>query len=384
MFQNTSLLTCKALPLARRRSAYSRVGYADASRRRQRRCDSRSRAFSLVEIMVAVSILALLLIVTFTIVNQTGRVWRSTTAMTGAFRESRAAFESITRRLSQATLNPYFDYVNSNGQTRPEVGASFVPARYERQSELHFVTGAATKLLGASPSGISYHGHGMFFQAPLGFSDKPSTGDAQLVNLLNATGFFVQRSDDSNWRPKFLDSASIPSRTRYRLMQFVQSTEQLSIYANPSITSINQYNWFRNALNTVPAPARPIAENVLLLVFTPLEPGGAEDTLTSDYEYNSKSYLFNPSGAKEKLMRNQLPPAVRVTMVALDETSASRMEDKYPGAPPAYLSKPTLFSNTATFQADLDSVVAGLVDDKLTHRVFSTAVVIRQSKFSKS
>lgn len=339
--------------------------------------------FSLLEILVAVSILAMLLLLTTSILNHTGNVWRSTTALTSAFREGRSAFESITRRLSQATLNPYFDFVDATGQNSAAAGPNFVPQRFERQSELHFVSGQASRLLSdvPSPAGSYRNGHGMFFQAPLGFSDQPPTGSAQLVNLLNATGYFVQYGDDSSWRPSFLTGRNVPLKSRYRLMQMMQGTESLRIYSQ-ALTETNRLEWIRQSLRDSPALARPVAENMILTVFMPLDPGGAQTRLTADYEYDSKAYLSENPVSKQ--FQNQLPPAVGVTMIAIDEVSAIRLEALYPGGTFPQLQPGTSFTDTASYEDDLANLKTALSDAKLNFRVFSTNVVIRQSKFSKN
>ncbi len=290
-----------------------------------------SRAFTLVELLVSMALLAILMLVTATIVNHTRGVWQQTTGKIAAFRESRAGFESLTRRLSQASLNTYFDYVDGNNKTPKEVeetGGVFTPDQYLRQSELHLVTGQASNLVPAS-AGKIHPGHGTFFQAPLGFSSTPAAGDADLANLLNAVGYYVEYGSDDAWRPSFL-SGIIPPKNRYRLMQMLQSSERLGIYAN-SFTETNRFDWFRNPLANATSPARPVAENIVMAIVWPRRAENDPGTpLTTDYTFDTKAYL---SGANQ-VSRNQLPPYVQVTLVALDEPSAARLEEKYGGSAP--------------------------------------------------
>ena len=77
----------------------------------------RHRGFTLVELLVSTAILAIILLVIFSITQQTGRVWKSSQAKIEAFQGARAAFESITRKLGQATLNGYYDYFDGSGRT---------------------------------------------------------------------------------------------------------------------------------------------------------------------------------------------------------------------------------------------------------------------------
>ena len=81
-------------------------------------------AFTLVELMVSVVIVMLLMLLLLTITDATRKTWVTTTARAEQFRGARAGFESMTRRLSQATLNTYWDYFDASGAARtPEKGA---------------------------------------------------------------------------------------------------------------------------------------------------------------------------------------------------------------------------------------------------------------------
>lgn len=341
------------------------------------------------------AVLALVLVVTASIVNETRKVWVSTMGMTSSFREARAAFEAMSRRISQATLNTYLDYTDASGLSRAQAGAGFEPDQYSRQSELHFVAGQADDLLnGVStiPSDALLPGNALFFQAPLGFADSPPTGGApQLVNLLNAVGYFVQYSDDSQWMPSFLKSKLTPKK-RFRLMQMIQDSEKLRIYDTP-LTLANRFNWFRDSLSANPVLARPVAENIVALVIWPraaeelVNDSSSSDSvppLTTDFGYDTKEYLAGGS-TRATLSRNQLPPQVQITLVALDEVSAERLE-RLPESEKGLLAPGQLFTSSApasSLKDDLDTLVDFLNSKGLRYHVFTTSVTIRQAKFSK-
>src|ERR1043165_3679421 len=99
--------------------------------------ESRPPAFTLIEVMVSTSLLAILLMILLGIVNQTSATWRYSVSKVEQFRGARQAFESMTRRLSQATLNTYWDY--DPPPPKP-------PLKYIRQSDLRFVSGSAQVL----------------------------------------------------------------------------------------------------------------------------------------------------------------------------------------------------------------------------------------------
>ncbi len=70
----------------------------------------KSGAFTIIELLVSMSIVMILLVVLFQMVGQTSSIWKYTNAKAEQFRGARTAFEAITRQLSQATLNTYWDY----------------------------------------------------------------------------------------------------------------------------------------------------------------------------------------------------------------------------------------------------------------------------------
>ncbi|MFN5961522.1 MAG: prepilin-type N-terminal cleavage/methylation domain-containing protein [Verrucomicrobiota bacterium] len=71
---------------------------------------TRSRGFSLMELMVSTAVLSLLLVMVFQMLNGMQLSWKRTKQVVGEFKEARQAFEDITRRVGQATLNAYMSY----------------------------------------------------------------------------------------------------------------------------------------------------------------------------------------------------------------------------------------------------------------------------------
>ena len=247
-----------------------------------------------------------------------------------------------------------------------------------RQSELHFVTGQAADLI-PSNSGSVLPGQAIFFQAMLGYSATPSTGEAPLTNLLNALGFYVEYGSDNAYRPSFLGSA-VATRNRYRLMQMTQSTESLSIYEQP-LSPSNRFDWFREPITASATISRPIGENILIALFWPRRSEYDDPSappLTTNFAYDTKAYLAGNNEAS----RNQLPPFVQIVIVAIDEPSAVRLEDNFPGGGAPLLQPGALFTTESQYQDDLEKLVAFLQDERLNYRVFSTNVLIRQAKFS--
>jgi uncharacterized protein (TIGR02599 family) len=342
-----------------------------------------TRAFSILELLVSMLILSVLVIVVSITVDQTGKIWRKTTGKIGAFQEARVAFESITRKLSQAMLNTYWDY-------DPPISLTSEPEQYVRESELHYLQGQSAGLLAGltmNQAPIKTNSHAVFFQAPLGYSNFDPNKPA-LEGLLNASGFFVAHGTDKPWRPAFLKNASNPpERFRYRLMELWQPTEHLGIYqysrsqleADPT----RRADWYRSPIASASSAARPLAENIIALVLTPQRsPGDPGPTLTSNYDYDTKLYLASPADPLALLSRNQMPPLVRVTMVALDEDSARRLEEEY-GATAPLLQPGALFTNPAEYDKDMSELTDFLNSKRFNYRVMTTSVAIRQAKWSE-
>ncbi|HSI87311.1 MAG TPA: Verru_Chthon cassette protein C [Candidatus Methylacidiphilales bacterium] len=336
------------------------------------RSRSRLRGFSLVEVMVSMAILSMLLTVLLVILNQTSTTWRYTSGKIKQFRAARDAYESITRRLNQATLNTFWDYDNPNN-----------PTVYQRQSELRFLSGPMANIGGTAPSGKSWATHGIFFQAPLGFtaSSSSATPDASgLENLLNTWGYFVEFGDDAAVRPPF---HTAPMRYRYRLCEYMQPSNQLQLYkytsGNPAY---NGRQWFQDGLGATDRPVHSVADNVIALVMIPklsVQDDSTQTmlapTLIYDSTTSSSIAAINP--------KHQLPPVVEVTMVAIDEASAIRLAQ---GSTAPDVGLTGLFTSgpgaAAKFRTDLETLQARLTEKHINFRVFTSDVVIRGARWS--
>lgn len=352
----------------------------------------RSRAFTIVELMASTLLLTLLMIACISALDSVRRSVTGVHNKTQQFREARQAFELITKTLSQATLNPYWDYyykATSSNEAPP--GTVTTPNAYIRFSELQFQTGPATTLLGGKATPASTPGHATFFQAPLGLTHDP----IGLGGLLNARGYAVQFGDDNTNRPPFLTDYSIPVRYRYRLVEYRPPSEQAvplqgnTIYTHPT-------DWFRQDLDQT---VRTVAENIILLVLSPRV--SAEAALATkkpahwiapNYTYNSLD-VNNATPAVEKVTvdaagnatqgtQHLLPPLVVVTMVALDETSAAKWAQEYNQSPVDYLAQAHApFTDATAYDADLASLEAWLNQKRLNYTVLSSTVALRNARW---
>ncbi|MDQ3623942.1 MAG: prepilin-type N-terminal cleavage/methylation domain-containing protein, partial [Verrucomicrobiota bacterium] len=151
-------------------------------------------AFTLIELLVSLAVIALLSLVLISITGQSSDVWRQARSKIDQFRGARDGFESITRRLSQATLNTYLDYYDNKGRRRTQANVkTFAPTSYGRYSELRFVSGPAEQLL--EEATVPRPTHAVFFQAPLGFVEDFAEFRG-LDNLINTWGYFLEFNSD--------------------------------------------------------------------------------------------------------------------------------------------------------------------------------------------
>lgn len=335
--------------------------------------------FTLVELLVAAGILSLLVALLLNMVSQTSKTWKATSGKIEQFRGARDAFDSVTRRVSQATLNSYLDYDNPTN-----------PTAYVRKSELRFLSGPATNILGALATNMT--SMAIFFQAPNGFSTNSS--NSILQNALNTWGYFIEYAADTNSRPGFLPTGTPAPRYRYRLMELMEPTESLSIYNYTSGLTNSNYtgiDWIANSLGTTSnRPAHVVAENVIAMILLPkISPndqtnGIGAHSLAPNYIYDSSTNLNVALAYPKNAIlntRNQLPPVVQVTLVAVDEASAVRIPSLYAGLSNTvggYFNDASLFSN------DISLLQSNLAAKGISFRVFTTDVMLKGAKWSSS
>jgi len=312
-----------------------------------------SEAFSLLEILVAAAVLGVMLVFLLAAFNQTSAVWRRSSDKIESFQQARTAFDVLRQTLSQATLNTYLDYDNPTK-----------PTRYLRQSELRFYSGPA----GAPLPGTANTGQALFYQTPAGYS--ASTNYAGLENLLNTCGFYVEFTTN-NLVPPHVAPTGNPYR--YRLMQLMVPSEDNTIY------TAGGNGWFATATNAV-----PVADNVIALIVRPQDPATSTNSPAlppnNSYTYDSKA---SATADPQPITANQLPPVVQVTLVAVDEASALKLENG--STEPSFISNALAgkFTDPASYEDDLSELSKSLSSHKINHRVFSSTVPLRESKWTK-
>ncbi|HSI63778.1 MAG TPA: Verru_Chthon cassette protein C [Candidatus Saccharimonadia bacterium] len=345
---------------------------------------ARSPAFTLVELLLSMVVLSLILIVATSVMSETQRTWLQVSSRTEQFRDARLAFELITQNVRQSTLNTYMTYKYNEGDT-PTVpqDKTQAPQEYVRHSELQFVTDKTSAALSNGATGV-FPGHCVFFQGTIGVTERD--GYEGMDRLLCGRGYFVMHGSDAAYRPPHVAQ----ERIRFRLMEYRPPAEQNDIY------SVTPRLWFQDAAKQVVAEeetvtsaayTRPVTDNIIALIVSPrvspaeaAETGRKQEWVAPNYAYDSVE-LTGASGNNPQGTQHLLPPLVRVTLVALDEVSARRLEEQSGAEAPELLTA-TAFSDAANYERDLKSLEEKLRDEKLNYRIFTTTVGLRNSKWA--
>ena len=336
--------------------------------------------FTLLELLVSMSILALLGVILIGTVNSVSGLTQRTTGKIEIFEEGRHAFDRMTHVIGQATLNEYIDYYNlaTNKFMAESTGSmtAFIAGDTRRYSDLQFTSGLASDFANnGNLTGVAanYSGHAAFFAAPLG----SSTSSRLLTQALNAVGYYVVYEDDSADLPSYISTAraakSSPSTYHYNLKEVLQPTENASFYS-PGAFIPGAGSWINSAAQS---SAHTLASNVIALVMYPMEGGTSTTSLfaASSYAYDSRIANATP----QPVQQHRLPPNLQITMVVLDKKSATRWCTDV--TPP--LTKPDaptgLFTNPDQFKNDLNALCAYLNTKHFNYRVFNTVIPLKST-----
>lgn len=357
------------------------------------------QAFTLVELLVSTGVLSILLVVTMSALETMQRSWRDTKGKVNQFRGARVAFETITRNLSQATLNTYWDYYfQATSSNVPPADISQPPLGYVRQSELDFRVGRSKDLAASAASELEYPGHSLFFQAPLGLSQS----FRGLGSLLNARGYYVRFVSNESQRPEFLPGGVVPVKHRFQLMEYRPPAEQVTIEGKALLgnTVYTNANWFKQNLDAV---SRPIADNILLFIVSPQVPENeGEGATTKDPWWIAPAYRFSSrdannatpgldgptvkaDGTLNQGTQHLLPPLVRVTLIAGEEGSVSRWLAAQGNEPvDVAVAAGAPFTEAQHYERDLDRVKGYLTDQHLNYRVFTATIPMRNAAWDSN
>lgn len=342
-------------------------------------------AFTLVELMVACAVMAVMLVLISITIGQVSKGVKTSSEKVDAFQSARTGLESVTRAVSVATLNTYLDYYVSTNSTYQSRGSSTNPPQfYGRQSDLHFLAnnlgGVGMDSLGGT--GLTPVTHGLFFQAPLGYNTNNLVTNPP--GSLNGCGFFVAYGND----PTQPFITGLNNRPRFRLYQWLQSTEELREFTATGKIQATATNalWINPSTNN---GLRPLAENIIAFVVRVPDTSSGIATNATNYFWDSLT-TWSRTMTNQPPQMHQLPPLINVTMVAIDEAAANRLINPTVtdvttaitalGLPSDYTS---LFTTDSQYDTDLQMLENALVARKIPYRIFSSTIPLRGSRWSQ-
>jgi uncharacterized protein (TIGR02599 family) len=421
----------------------------------------RRGGFTLVEVLVSTALVVAIMALLLQTVDQTQRIWQRSRGKTTQFQAARSAFDIMSRRLAQSTLNTYWISREALGFVKK---GDFT---YRRQSELQFICGPTERFLGASPPianlntpiAENYPTHSIFFTAPIGYTEfevpdakgSPVRKFRSLDSMLTGCGYFIEFGADPEM-PIFFSQMNppYPKKLRYRLMEMTVPSERFNVFERPKddnrhysdprafdennnfyeglvdasrrpISAFVRPLWMKEALKRVEtssagssvanyrfAYARPMADNILALIILPklapedrVVPNSKPPTpdpealeLAPFYEFDSwrvlagktETHPFTKAPLDNRNRDNILPPIVQLTMVAIDEASAVRLNLGMSDKPDWTRRLFRRADKEQEYLKDLSDFEDAMNADpvfKPNYRIFTTDVVIRGSKWSR-
>ena len=336
--------------------------------------------FTLVELMLSMAIFAIIIVALASIIGQAQQTYLTVNRTADQFRSARLAFELMTSRLEQATLNTFWDYDDLDK-----------PTKYVRQSDLHFVSGPVADIVTEGDSVL----HAVFFQAPIGLTETRGTPEDPyegMETLLNSWGYYLDfGSDKERWPPFLRGIDGINDNPRWRLMEFRRPSEDLGIYGlrlRPQQDRDTLNSWINKDLA---ANSQPIADNIVALVIQPRKFAREDDQsagieIAPNFLYDSREFEWGSVGgdrfSRVGQSRNQLPPMLDVIMVAVAEASIGRLERSQGADAMKDVIPEGLFEDSRDLEEDVRTMEDALEKAKLDYEIFSNTILIRGAKWS--
>ena len=191
-------------------------------------------------------------------------------------------------------------------------------------------------------------------------------------------------------------------------MEFRQPSENLRIYADKLRASDNLsrskiYEWFRTAVrddidgsgsSTTSRSSRVVAENIIAMVIRPVisaEDAGHNDLpgddpweIAPEYLFDSREWQWGSENTRTLANRNQIPPVLELTLVAVHEKSFRSYQVRKGNQARQDIENLLAgrFLKAADLEEDLAILSKGLHDLDIEYRVFQASVGLRTAKWS--
>lgn len=358
---------------------------------------ARSRCgMTLLEVLLSTIILSIVLLCIAAAISTIQSSWVKVRAKSDPYRSSRLALDTLSRRVSEATL-----------QQRWEMTQKGSSLHYLPQSDLHFICGPASKLL----SGGRYLGHAVFFQTTRGWDLAQAQSTAppheRLDETLNAWGYFVEYgADNSAPKPSFLssdklDSTDLRTLNRFRLYEWRQPTAELKVFypqsnlEGPSklsqATGVSSYDWFRQPLQQSSAQQRRtslVAEHVVAFALIPM---GADTTPqvgqpigSRELEEVLQSAVYDSRDKTSPYTLHRLPKAFRLIALVVSPEAWTRQP---PGQADNLANQimswtQSSFDNLQRIPQDFRRVTDMLDQQRLPYKLVSTVIPMAEGSVS--
>ena len=310
--------------------------------------------FSILELLLSVALLSILMLVMGQVLSNSTEAWKRGRSKITRFQQARQAFETLQQRLASANLATYWDY-------EYDPTAPTLPTRYRLRSDLTFRCGTAHSLLSPPDLG-KLQGHALIFSAPLGADQEPRM--ERFRSVMNLCGFYVGHVKSPDLPPR-AEEFGLTQQTQFGLFEFSQPMSLpalLGASTGPVVLPVTD--------------SRLVAENVILLILLPwvINEGAADSPIipAPDFQYDAS------------LHEHQLPAALRVIMVAMDDDSADwitavgKADQLIPSG---------LFENATSavqISSDLRQLEAHLnhgLARRITHHIFDTTLSMQPSRW---
>jgi uncharacterized protein (TIGR02599 family) len=95
------------------------------------------------------------------------------------------------------------------------------------------------------------------------------------------------------------------------------------------------------------------------------------------------SFSYDSRDTTNRLTLHQLPPRLRLALVAIDSASAQRLATQDGSNPPTLISS-TLFQKAAQLDSDLTSLDSTLTQQKIRHRIFQREILLPTASWSNT
>lgn len=339
----------------------------------------KKNGFTLLELLVSITIFAVVLTVLGQLTSTTLRSWRRISDRQTQFVEAKIAFDSLQDRLSRAEINPYWGFEFGNGTNQS-------PTAYKKLSDLHFVSGRSDELIDQN-----YFGHAVFFHGAFGATQDDDA--EKLGSLVNSWGYYIEFGNTND--ADVLNGLNVEDRYRFRLMELQVDAENVRTFEtreeDVKELDLNEYEdrnslyqWFRKPIED-DNQAYILAENVIALIISPLPRNVegvpyVEESLAPDYLYDTRLGQYNPTAAD--ITEHQLPPILRTTLVVISEASATRLANENGSSPPN-LGIGNLFDSLSDYDRDIEELRETLIDQDIDFRIFTSTIKMRNSKWTE-